>query len=72
MYPEISVAVGICSLAVFLHLNKANTVLVHDHEIDRGCAMARSKDSVSLAHKMLVADQLAEVTVDMALVTRTR
>ena len=34
--------------------------------------MARRKDSVSLAHKMLVADQLAEVTVDMALVTRTR
>ena len=33
--------------------------------------MARSKDTVSLAHKMLVADQLAEVAIDMALVTRT-
>ena len=34
--------------------------------------MARIKDPVSFAHKMLVGDQLAEVTVNMALVTRTR
>ena len=36
MYPEIFVAVGICCLAVFVQLNKANTLLVHDHKIDRG------------------------------------
>ena len=70
VYPDLFVPAGICSLAVFLHLDKSNTVLVHDNEIDRGCVLARRKDPVPQAHKMFGTDQLAKVTVYVALVTR--
>jgi len=66
MYPDLFVPAGICSLAVFLHLDKSNTVLVHDNEIDRGCALACRKDPVPQPHKMFGTDQLAKVAVNVA------
>ena len=66
MYPDGRFPTWVYSLAVFLHLDKPNTVLVHDNEIDRGCVLARRKDPVPQAHKMFGTDQLAEVTVNVA------
>ena len=69
MYPDGRFPTWVYSLAVFLHLDKSNTVLVHDNEIDRGRVLARGKDPVPQAHKMLGTDQLAKVAVN---VTRVR
>ena len=66
MYPGLFVPAGVFPLAVFLHLDKSNTVLVHDNEIDRGRVLARRKDPVPQPHKMFGTDQLAKVAVNVA------
>ena len=72
MDPGRSMPTGVRALRVFLHLYEPHAVFVDNDKIDRAAALRGWEHPVPLPHKMLGANKLAHIAVNVPLVRHTR